>query len=258
MGIVNITPDSFADGGRFTDATSAIAQAEKLLREGADILDLGAESTRPGAAAVDEEAEWLRLAPVLRALRDSPVPISVDTMKPAVMRRAIDAGAAMINDICALVEPGALAVLAASDAAVCLMHMQGEPRTMQAAPIYADVVRDVDCFLRERVAVAQAAGIAPERIVVDPGFGFGKTLEHNLHLLRHLAVLCDKSPPLLAGLSRKSSLGRITGRPVEERLAGSLAAALIALAGGARILRVHDVAPTRDIVAVWQAVRQAY
>ena len=257
MGVVNVTPDSFSDGGRYHDPGAAIAHGRRLIAEGADILDIGGESSRPGADPVTEEEELRRVLPVLEGLADCGVPLSVDTVKPAVMGRAIAAGAAMINDIAALQAPGALEAMAASDAAVVLMHMQGEPRTMQAAPIYGDVVADVKEFLAQRVAAAQTAGIALERIVVDPGFGFGKRVEHNLELLRHLDRLAELELPVLVGLSRKSTLGALTGRPVDQRLPASVAAALIAAAKGAKILRVHDVAATRDALAVWTAVQGA-
>ena len=253
MGVVNITPDSFSDGGRYLDPAAAIAHARRLMEEGADLIDLGAESSRPGAAAtVSEEEELQRLLPVLRDLRD--LPLSVDTVKPEVMRVALAEGAAMINDINALQAPGALAAVAASEAAVCLMHMQGSPGTMQQHPAYADVVAEVKAFLQERVDSVCAAGIARERIVVDPGFGFGKTLDHNLELLRQLRRFAELGVPVLAGWSRKSSLGQITGRPAGERLAASIAAALIAAQNRAAILRVHDVAQTRDALAVLAAV----
>jgi dihydropteroate synthase len=255
MGVVNVTPDSFSDGGRFLSPEAAIAHARRLADEGADLLDLGAESSRPGAEAVAAEEELRRLGPVLRALRDFRIPISVDTRRPAVMHAALDAGASMINDIQALTAPGALEAVAASDCAVCLMHMKGEPATMQREPQYEDVVGEVREYLAQRIAACERAGIARERIVADPGFGFGKTPAHNLELLRHLAELKVLGVPLAAGWSRKSSLGAITGRPVGERLAASLAAALLALQGGATILRVHDVKETRDVIAVWQAWR---
>lgn len=257
MGVVNITPDSFSDGGRFLDPAAAIAHARKLIEEGADLVDLGAESSRPGAAAVvSADEELRRLLPVLRGLRDVAVPVSVDTIKPAVMRAVLAEGATMINDINALRAPGALAVVAASDAAVCVMHMQGTPGTMQQHPSYGDVVAEVKAFLLERIESMCAAGIAAERIVVDPGFGFGKTLEHNLGLLRHLREFASLGVPLLAGWSRKSSLGMITGKPAGERLAASIAAALIAAQNGAAILRVHDVAATRDALLVLGAVEK--
>jgi dihydropteroate synthase len=255
MGVVNVTPDSFSDGGRFLEPAAAIAHAQQLIEEGADILDIGAESSRPGAAAVvGAEEELRRLLPVLRGLRDAPVPLSVDTIKPEVMRAVLAEGAAMINDINALRAPGAIAAVAASDAAVCLMHMQGDPGTMQQHPSYGDVVAEVKDFLQQRVDAVRAAGITLERISVDPGFGFGKTLEHNLELLRHLREFGVSGLPVLAGWSRKSSLGRITGKPAGDRLAASIAAALIAAQNGAGILRVHDVAATRDALAVLAAV----
>lgn len=255
MGVVNVTPDSFSDGGRFLDLAAAIAQAHKLVEEGADLIDLGAESSRPGAAAVvSAEEELRRLLPVLQGLRD--LPLSVDTVKPEVMRVALAEGAAMINDINALRAPGALDAMAAADAAVCLMHMQGSPGTMQEHPSYTDVVAEVKSFLRERIDSVCAAGIALERVVIDPGFGFGKSLEHNLELLRRLREFAALGVPLLAGWSRKSSLGKITGKPADDRLAASIAAALIAAQNGAAILRVHDVAATRDALAVLAAVEK--
>ena len=257
MGVVNVTPDSFSDGGRFLDPAAAIAHAHKLIEEGADLVDIGAESSRPGAAAVvSADEELRRLLPVLQGLRDVPVPVSVDTIKPEVMRAALAEGASMINDINALRAPGAVAAVAATDAAVCLMHMQGTPGTMQQHPSYGDVVAEVKAFLLERVGAARAAGIAPERIAIDPGFGFGKTLEHNLELLCHLREFDALGVPVLAGWSRKSSLGKITGKPAADRLAASIAAALIAAQNGARILRVHDVAATRDALAVLAAVEK--
>ena len=255
MGVVNVTPDSFSDGGRFLEPAAAIAHAYKLIEEGADLVDIGAESSRPGAAAVvSADEELRRLLPVLRGLRDAPVPVSIDTVKPQVMRAALAEGAAMINDINALLAPCALAAVVSSDAAVCLMHMQGTPGTMQQQPHYADVVAEVKAFLQERVRAARDAGIALERIAIDPGFGFGKTLEHNLELLRHLREFRALGVPLLAGWSRKSSLGKITGKPAGDRLAASIAAALIAAQNGAGILRVHDVAATRDALSVLAAV----
>jgi dihydropteroate synthase len=257
MGIVNLTPDSFSGDGLASSSERAIAHARAQIAAGADLLDLGAESSRPGAIPTSLEDELRRLLPVLEALSDCGLPISVDTYKPEVMRAALAAGASMINDIYALRMPGALEVVAGSDCAVCLMHMQGEPLTMQQQPEYANVVAEVGAFLHERVAAAEAAGVARERLVLDPGFGFGKALEHNLALLRHLPETSVDGLPVLAGLSRKSMLGAITGRPVNDRLAGSLAAAVMALEGGARILRVHDVAATRDALAVWSATRAA-
>jgi len=254
MGVVNVTPDSFSDGGRYLDADAAIAHARRLVDEGADIVDVGGESSRPGAAPVPAARELERIAPVLEALAGGAVPVSVDTAKPEVMREAIGLGASMINDINALRAPGAPAAVAGADVAVCLMHMRGEPRTMQEAPRYADVVGEVRSFLAERAAAAVAAGIAPDRIVIDPGFGFGKTVAHNRALLRSLDALAALGYPVLAGLSRKSTLGRITGRPAGERLAASVAAALLAVERGARILRVHDVAGTRDALKVLEWV----
>jgi dihydropteroate synthase len=255
MGVVNVTPDSFSDGGRFLGREAAIAQARRLAEEGADIVDIGGESTRPGAAPVSEAEELERVIPVVKAIGD--VCVSVDSRRPAVMRAALDAGASMINDVQALQAPGAIEVVRESQCAVCLMHMKGEPATMQREPHYDDVVAEVKEFLRQRIASAVDAGLARGRLVIDPGFGFGKTAAHNLTLLARLAELRDLGAPLLAGLSRKSTLGKLTARPVTERLAGSLAMALLALQNGATILRVHDVKETRDVVAVWEAVRAA-
>jgi dihydropteroate synthase len=257
MGVVNVTPDSFSDGGRFLAPADAIERACAMVGEGAALVDIGAESSRPGAAPVSEAEELRRLLPVLEGLRGLTVPVSVDTRRPAVMRAALEAGASMINDIEALGAAGALEAVAASDCAVCLMHKKGEPATMQQDPRYADVVTEVRDDLGRRIAACEAAGIARDRIVADPGFGFGKTVDHNLTLLKRLPELGALGVPLVAGWSRKSSLGRITGRASGERLAGSLAAALLALVGGARILRVHDVKDTVDIVLVWDAWRKA-
>jgi len=254
MGVVNVTPNSFSDGGQFLNREQAVAQAQRLVEAGAAIVDIGAESTRPGAAPVSEDEELGRLLPVLEDLRGLSVPISVDTRRSGVMGAALAAGASMINDIEALTAPGTLAVVAASDCAVCLMHKQGDPATMQRAPTYRDVVAEVKAFLVERIAATRDAGIALERIVADVGFGFGKTEAHNLTLLRRFAAFSDLGVPLLAGLSRKSTLGRITGRTVDDRLAAGLAAALLAVQAGAKILRVHDVRETRDALAVWTAV----
>jgi len=254
MGVVNITPDSFSDGGKFLERDQAIAHARRLAEEGADIVDLGGESTRPGAAPVSEAEEMQRVIPVLDKISD--LCVSVDTRRPAVMRAALQAGASMVNDVQALQAPGALDAVRESKCAVCLMHMKGEPATMQREPHYDDVVREVKDFLSARMRAAQDAGIARDRLVVDPGFGFGKTVEHNLTLLAHLEAFHDLGAPLLAELSRKSTLGKLTGRPVAERLAGSLAMALLALQGGATILRVHDVKETRDVIAVWEQMRQ--
>ena len=254
MGIVNLSDDSFSGDGLHGDAAAAIDQARRLIEEGAHILDIGAESSRPGAHPVPAGLETARLLPVLDALRDYGVPLSVDTVKPEVMHAVLAAGADMINDINALRAPGALAAVAASRAGVCLMHMQGEPATMQHDPRYDDVVVEVAEFLGERVAAAEAAGIALNRIAVDPGFGFGKSLEHNIELLRRLDELVVPGLPLLVGMSRKSMLGLITGRPAPQRVHGGVAAHVMAVLRGARILRVHDVAATRDALAVVQAV----
>ena len=254
MGIVNLTPDSFSGDGLASDSTRAIVHARHQIEAGADLLDLGAESSRPGALPASLEEELERLLPVLDALLECGVPISVDTYKPEVMRAAIAHGASMINDIYALRMPGALEAVAESDCAVCLMHMQGEPLTMQKSPVYADVLGEVRDFLAARVRTVVSSGIASDRLLLDPGFGFGKTLEHNLELLRHLDEVSSGGLPLLAGISRKSMLGAITGRPVEQRLSASISAALLAAQQGARILRVHDVAETRDALVVWQAI----
>jgi dihydropteroate synthase len=254
MGIVNVTPDSFSDGGRHDTTASAIAHARQLIADGADILDIGGESTRPGAAKVGAQEELDRVMPVIAGLQDIAVPISIDTWKPEVMRAALAAGASLVNDINALQEAGALEAVAASDAAVCLMHMRGTPQTMQQKPQYQDAVAEVSAFLRERIAATEAAGIARQRIVIDPGFGFGKTLAHNLDLLRELETFCALGVPLLAGLSRKSMLGAITGRDVNERVAASVAAALLAVQRGAAIVRVHDVRETADALKIWNAV----
>ncbi len=254
MGIVNLTPDSFSGDGLASDAARAIAHAHRQIEEGADLLDIGAESSRPGAIPTTVEEELGRLLPVLDALGGCGVPISVDTYKPEVMRAALLHGASMINDIYALRRPGALAAVIDSNCAICLMHMRGEPLTMQEDPVYTDVVAEVRNFLDSRVKQARTAGIASDRLVLDPGFGFGKTLRHNLELLRRFAELSLAGLPVLAGISRKSMLGAITARAVEDRLAASVAAALLAVQRGARLLRVHDVAQTRDALAIWQAV----
>jgi len=255
MGILNVTPDSFSDGGRFVVPDDALVQAERMIAEGADILDIGGESTRPGAAAVSLDEEMARVLPLIeRVAAEFDVPVSIDTSKPELMRAAVAAGAAMINDVSALRAPGAVAVVAALGVPVCLMHMQGEPRTMQAAPQYDDVLADVIRFLGDRVAVCVAAGIARERLLIDPGFGFGKTLQHNLALLRGLGQFRQLGLPILVGISRKSMLGAITGKPVGERQTASVAAALMAVERGARIVRVHDVAAMVDALRLWRAV----
>jgi dihydropteroate synthase len=256
MGVVNVTPDSFSDGGKFIELNQSLVHAMRLIEEGADLLDIGGESTRPGAAPVSLEAERQRVLPLLEKLAGGAVPISIDTHKPALMRDAVAAGAAMINDVSGFRDAGAFEAVADSDAAICIMHMQGEPRTMQQNPHYDDVTREVCDYLAARVAAAEAAGIARNRIVIDPGFGFGKTLEHNLTLLRDLRRFTDMGCALLAGLSRKTMLGKITGRDPANRVHASAAAALLAVQNGAHIVRVHDVAATRDALAVWEAVRQ--
>lgn len=257
MGVVNVTPDSFSDGGSFPSARDAIEHARKLIEQGADLLDIGGESTRPGARAVDTEEELRRVLPVLEGLRDCGVPLSVDTQKPEIMRASIQAGVDMINDVNALRAEGALQAVADSSVAVCLMHMQGEPQSMQQNPIYHDVVAEVRAFLVERVAAAERMGIRHNRIVIDPGFGFGKTLEQNLVLLKRLQSFLDLGVTVLAGLSRKSMLGALTGLPVGERMVPSVAAAVISAMKGARILRVHDVKETRQALQIVSAVEGA-
>jgi dihydropteroate synthase len=255
MGVLNVTPDSFSDGGRFTHPAVAVERALEMAEEGAALLDVGGESTRPGAAPVSTQAELARVMPVIEALVAAGAPpLSIDTAKPEVMTAAAAAGVELINDVRALRAPGALEAAARSGCAVCLMHMRGAPATMQQAPEYADVVGEVHAFLAARLEACQAAGIGKERIVVDPGFGFGKTLEHNLALMKHLDRFTALNVPLLVGVSRKSMLGAITGRPVEGRLAGGLALAALAVFGGARIIRSHDVAETCDAVAAAAAV----
>ena len=256
MGIVNVTPDSFSDGGRHATTDAAVAHGLKLAEEGADILDVGGESTRPGADEVPLEEELRRVVPVVeRLVRETSLPVSVDTCKPEVMRAAVEAGAGMINDVCALRREGALEAAAALGVPVVLMHMLGEPRTMQDAPRYDDVVGEVHRFLAERVFAAELAGIPKKRLLVDPGFGFGKTTAHNLALLAQLERFTELGVPVLAGLSRKRSIGELTGRQdPSARAAGSVAAHLVAAQRGARIVRVHDVAATVDALRVWEAV----
>lgn len=254
MGIVNVTPDSFSDGGRHLLHDSAIAHAQQLIAEGADILDIGGESTRPGAQMVSFQQELDRVLPVIEGLRGVAVPLSIDTCKAEVMRAALAAGIHMVNDIDALQQPEALAAVVASDAAVCLMHKQGQPQTMQFEPHYQDVLLEVMDFLRARITAAETVGVARNRIVVDPGFGFGKTLAHNLTLLRNLDKFSVLGVPLLAGLSRKSMLGALTGRDIGHRESASVAAALIAVQRGAGIVRVHDVRATCDALKIWNAV----
>lgn len=256
MGIVNVTPDSFSDGGRHATSAAAVAHACRLLEDGADILDIGGESTRPGAPGVGEQEEIDRVLPVFEGLRGITVPLSIDTWKPRVMQAAMGAGASMVNDVNALLAEGALQAVSGSEAAVCLMHKQGTPQTMQQQPHYDDVVSEVTGFLRARIAAAESAGIQRDRMVIDPGFGFGKTLAHNLALIRHLRDLAGLGVPLLVGLSRKSMLGTITGRGVEERTAASVAAALMAVQRGAAIVRVHDVRETVDALKIWQTMKE--
>ena len=256
VGIVNVTPDSFADGGEHATTERAVAHALALAAEGADALDIGGESTRPGADDVGTEEELRRVIPVIERLaRETTLPISIDTSKPEVMRAAVAAGAGMINDVCALRREGALAMAASLGVPVVLMHMQGEPRTMQDAPQYDDVVADVHRFLAERIFAAEMSGIDKKRIVVDPGFGFGKTSAHNLLLLAQLERFTELGVPVLAGLSRKKTIGELTGRDdPHQRVHGSAAAALIAAQRGAKLLRVHDVAATVDALKVWHAI----
>jgi len=256
MGIVNVTPDSFSDGGRHASTQAAIVHARRLISEGVDILDVGGESTRPGAAMVGEQEELDRVLPVIEGLRDMPIPISIDTYKPSVMRAALAAGASMVNDVNALQSEGAIDAVLGGDAAVCLMHKQGSPDTMQQRPVYQNVMAEVGGFLRERITALEVAGVARERIIIDPGFGFGKTIEHNLELLRNLDALNAFGVPILAGLSRKSMLGAITGRDVDDRLVASVAAAMMAVQRGASIVRVHDVRETIDALKILQAVKE--
>lgn len=254
MGIVNVTPDSFSDGGRFLNADNALSQCERLIQEGADILDIGGESSRPGAPTLSVEEEWQRLESVLKVAVTLGVPVSVDTCKTEVMRRALELGADIINDIRALEAPGAVELVAShGQCGVCLMHMQGDPATMQSRPSYPDVVAEVRQYLSQRLISLIQAGVADARITLDPGIGFGKTPAHNIELLKRQAELLDLGRPLLLGWSRKSTLGQITGKPVEERLVASVAAALAAVTLGARIVRVHDVGATADALKVWQA-----
>jgi dihydropteroate synthase len=255
MGIVNATPDSFSDGGQHADAVSAQAHCEQLLAEGADILDIGGESTRPGSSTPTEAEELARVEPVLRHAVTLGVPVSVDTSSPLVIRKALDLGVDIVNDVRSLRRSGALEALVQSGVAagVCLMHMQGEPATMQLAPTYGDVAAEVSRFLADQLTRLRAHGVADERVVLDPGYGFGKTVAHNLELLRQQRELLALGRPLLVGLSRKSCLGTVTGRPVDQRLVPSVAAALAAVALGARVVRVHDVAATVDGLKVWQA-----
>jgi dihydropteroate synthase len=266
MGIVNVTPDSFSDGGKFNTTDKAVAHAMQLVAQGADILDIGGESTRPGATPVPLDEELKRVIPVIKALIETGIPLSIDTYKPEVMRAAIDAGVDMVNDVCALQEPNALEIVAASNVGVCLMHMQGRPQTMQADPQYQDVVAEVTSFLAARLKAAEQAGVARERIVIDPGFGFGKRTAHNLTLLNHLSSLQSLGLPLLIGLSRKSVLGQVLAlaardstagdSALNERVHASIAASVVSVMKGANIVRVHDVKPTVDALKVVSAVMQ--
>ncbi|BBO60308.1 dihydropteroate synthase [Mycoavidus sp. B2-EB] len=257
MGILNITPDSFYDGSRFLGREAALARAHQMVDEGVDLIDIGGESTRPGASAVLPNEELGRVLPMIKALREIGVPLSIDTHKPEVMRAALAEGVDLINDIWGFRQPGALEQIKQSGCGLCVMHMSGAPQTMQHAPSYQEVVSEVAAFLQARIAALEAAGIERARISVDPGFGFGKTLEHNYTLLARLAQLAPADVPLLVGISRKSMLGAVTGRPANERAAASIAAAICAAERGARMIRVHDVAPTVDALKVWHAVRTA-
>ncbi|AKZ64440.1 dihydropteroate synthase [Herbaspirillum hiltneri N3] len=254
MGILNVTPDSFSDGGSYSALEFALSHAEQMIADGVDIIDIGGESTRPGIPPVPLDEELRRVMPVIYALRDCGKPLSIDTYKPEVMREALIAEVDMINDINGFRAPGAIDAVKDSAAGLCIMHMQGDPQTMQQQPSYGDVVEEVTTFLQERVVALKAAGVEHDRICIDPGFGFGKSVEHNYDLLRNTRRLIDTlGLPLLAGMSRKSMIGAITGKPLDRRLAGSLGAALAAAAQGAMIIRVHDVAETVDALNVWQA-----
>jgi dihydropteroate synthase len=255
MGVLNVTPDSFSDGGRYHTVGSALEQARRLLDEGADILDVGAESTRPGAQAVSADEEWRRLEPILRELRQWQVPISLDTMKSDVMARGIAVGVDILNDVSGFQDEQACAVLRGSDAGGVIMHMQGQPRTMQTAPVYVDVQSEVREFLQQRLTHLQSLGVASDRLLIDPGFGFGKTLDHNLTLFRGIAQFATMGAGVLVGVSRKSMIGQLLGRPdPAQRVYGSVAAAVKAAASGAQVLRVHDVQATRDALKIWQAL----
>jgi len=256
MGIINVTPDSFSDGGCFNSVDKALAYARQLIAEGADILDIGGESTRPGAVEVSAEEELERVVPVLRALHQLNVPLSIDTRKPIVMKAALEAGVDMLNDIEALEGEGALSLLGASGAAVCLMHMRGNPQSMQQSPEYDDVCGDVERYLLQRRDAVLACGVERERILLDPGFGFGKTLGQNVALFKRMSqMITQLDCPILVGVSRKTMLGQIVDRPIDERVAASVAAAVMAAQAGASVIRVHDVAQTVDALKVWYALR---
>lgn len=258
MGIINVTPDSFSDGGKYLSAQQAITHGKKLIDEGADILDIGGESTRPGSQLVSASDELMRIIPVLEGLCECGVPISVDTSKPEVMKQAIESGALMINDVHALSNPGALETIAShSHIHVCLMHMQGTPQTMQMNPQYRNIMSEVKDFLQQRIEACIKAGIERDRLIIDPGFGFGKTLRHNLILLNHLEQLNTLKTPILVGLSRKSMLGAITGNSVEQRIHESITAALLAVIKGAKIIRVHDVKASRNALATLTAIQNS-
>jgi dihydropteroate synthase len=257
MGILNVTPDSFSDGGKFQSLDVALSRAEQMIADGVDIIDIGAESSRPGSQPLPLEEELRRLLPLVYALRDCGKALSIDTYKPEVMREALAAGADMINDINGFRAPGALSAVNESACALCIMHMQGAPLTMQLEPHYENVTDEVIAFLNERATAAEQSGVARQRLCVDPGFGFGKTVEHNLALLKNLdSIGKETGLPVLAGLSRKSMVGAITGKPVDQRMAGSIAGALAAVARGAMIIRVHDVVETIDALKLWQAVEK--
>ena len=257
MGILNVTPDSFSDGSRFNSIDAALKQTEQMISHGATIIDIGGESTRPGADEVSEADELARVIPVLKAVKQRfDIIVSVDTSKAAVMAEAVEQGAGIINDVCALQNENCLSVMAQSEIPVCLMHMQGKPRTMQVNPQYEDVIGDIKAFFNERISACRQAGIRQERLILDPGFGFGKTLEQNYHLLAHFGDFQSLGLPLLAGLSRKSMIGNLLNREVNERLAGSLATAIVAAEQGAAVIRVHDVKETVDALRILQAVKQ--
>lgn len=257
MGILNVTPDSFSDGGQFHQLDAAVLRAEKMLAAGCDFIDIGGESTRPGAKDVSEQQELDRVIPVIEAIRARlDCVVSIDTSKAAVMRDAVAAGAGLINDVRALQEPGALYAAVDAGVPVCLMHMQGQPRTMQSNPQYGNVITEVSDFLRERAQICQQAGIEQQQILLDPGFGFGKSVQHNFRLLAHMDKLHQLGYPLLVGMSRKSMLGAVTSKPVEQRLAASISAATIAMLQGAQIIRVHDVEETSDALAIVQALNE--